>query len=384
MVSEKVARELPTLRQVAAAAGVSIKTASRALNGEAHVAPATSDRVKEAASALGYRRNLLARDLRAHAGADVVGMVIADAANPFYADIALAAGAVLGEQGLLLFIGVSDKDPASEERIISGFLERRVAGLLVVSSREDHPQLRSEAERGVPTVFLDRPARDLAVDEVLFDNLEGARAAVDHLLEQGHRRIGVIGDLGSLPTHHERIAGVRRALTEAGVPVREDLFVTDVHDADGAEAAMRGLLTLSAPPTAVFTTNNRMAVGALRAVSRRDDLPALIGFDDFELAEVLGMSVVSNSPAEMGERGARMLLERVRGGSGPSRRVRLATELVVRRSTVTPLERSGGDDRAAVTGRRSPDAPRPEPPVVRVRSGALSPPSRRGRGRRQP
>ena len=338
MSTHDALRGLPTLRQVAEAAGVSIKTASRALNDEAHVAPITYERVKKAAAELGYRPNLLARDLRSHRTSNVVAMVIADVSNPFYLAIAYAAGQVLAAQGLLLFTGVSDEDPASEARVISGFLERRVAGLLVVSSRTDHRELQHRAESGTPTVFLDRPGHGLEVDEVMFDNVGGSRAAIDHLLAQGHRRIGVIGDLGSLPTHRERIAGVRRALAEAEVPIDEGLIVTDAHDADGAEAAMRQLLTLPSPPTAVFATNNRMAVGGMRAVADAAHPPALIGFDDVELADVLGVSVVSNSPADMGTVGAEMLLERIHGRAGRRRRVRLPTELVVRRSTATPLE----------------------------------------------
>lgn len=331
--------ELPTLHQVAEAAGVSIKTASRALNDEVHVAPRTSRRVKEAATALGYRRNLLARDLRSHSSSNVVGMVIADAANPFYSGIALAAAKVLSERGLLLFLGFSDEDAAMETRIVDGFLERRVAGLLVISSRRSHPQPSSASSRGLPTVFLDRPARDLDADEVLFDNIGGARAGIDHLLAQGHRRIGVIGDLGALPTHRERIAGVRRAFSEAEVEIDEALFITDATDADGAETAMQTLLSLPAPPTAVFTTNNRMAVGAIRACSDVPTPPALITFDDLELAGALGISVVANSPQDMGERGARMLLERIDGHDGLRRRVRLRTELTVHRSTAPPSHR---------------------------------------------
>lgn len=331
--------ELPTLRQVAEAAGVSIKTASRALNDEVHVAPRTSRRVKEAAIDLGYRRNLLARELRSHSSSNVVGMVIADAANPFYSGIALAAAKILSERGLLLFLGFSDEDAAMETRIVDGFLERRVAGLLVISSRHSHPQLSSASSRGLPTVFLDRPAHDLDADEVLFDNIGGARAGIDHLLAQGHRRIGVIGDLGALPTHRERIAGVRRAFSEAAVEIDEALFITDAADTDGAETAMQTLLSLPAPPTAVFTTNNRMAVGAIRACTDAPMPPALITFDDLELAGALGISVVANSPQDMGERGARMLLERIDGHDGPRRRVRLHTELQVHRSTATPSHR---------------------------------------------
>lgn len=330
-------RDLPTLRQVAEASGVSIKTASRALNDEVHVAPRTSQRVKEAATALGYRPNLLARDLRSHSSSNVVGMVIADAANPFYSGIALAAAKILSERGLLLFLGFSDEDAEMESRIVDGFLERRVAGLLVISSRRSHPQLSGLSSQGLPTVFLDRPARDLEVDEVLFDNIGGAREGVDHLLAQGHRRIGVIGDLGALPTHRERIAGVRRAFSEAQVEIDEALFITDATDVEGAETAMRTLLSLPAPPTAVFTTNNRMTVGALRACADVPAPPALLGFDELELAGALGISVISNSPQDMGERGARMLLERIDGHTGPRRRVRLRTELTVHRSTAVPL-----------------------------------------------
>lgn len=327
----------PTLRQVAEVTGVSIKTASRALNDEPHVAPATSARVRAAADALGYRRNLLARDLRTRSTSTAVGMVIADAANPFYNGISLAAGAVLAEAGMLLFMGFSDEDPELEARIVRGFLERRVAGLLVVSSRTEHPELRSATRQGVPVVFLDRPARDLAVDQVLFDNIGGAISAIQHLLGQGHRRIGVIGDHGALPTHRERISGVRRALREAGIEIDERLLLTDAQDAAGAEAALDRLLASPDPPTAVFTTNNRMMVGALRACSRRSPPPALIGFDDLELADVLGTSVIANSPAEMGRRGATMLLERIGGLAEGPRRVRLPTRLVPHRSTATSI-----------------------------------------------
>ena len=326
----------PTLLDVAHAAGVSLKTASRVLNGEPHVAERTAARVRAAAGELGFRPNMIARELKQGARSTAVGLIIGDVANPFYGRLARGAERRLRAAGLQLIAASSDEDPETERQLTAEFLERRVCGLLLTSSLADHRHLESERRLGVPVVFLDRPPSGLEADTVAIDNRGGARLATRHLLAGGHRRIGLIGDLSRLPTHRERVAGFRAALLEAGVDDWERYVRTDSHDDEAAGRAAAQLLALPEPPTALFTTNNRITVGTLRALSELDAAPALVGFDDFELADLLGVTVVSHAPEAMGDCGAAMLLERLGGVDVPAREERLPVRLVRRGSGERP------------------------------------------------
>jgi LacI family transcriptional regulator len=166
----------------------------------------------------------------------------------------------------------------------------------------------------------------------VLDNDGGIRCAVAHLLERGHRRIALVGDLVRLATHRERVAAFEAAMTAAGVTDWRRYVRADCHDAATAEHAVREVLAVELPPTALITTNNLITTGALRALRDRPDRPALVGFDDFDLADVLGVTVISHDPERMGELGAEQILTRLAGTDGPARRMLLATELVERAS----------------------------------------------------
>jgi LacI family transcriptional regulator len=163
----------PTLRQVAELAGVSLKTASRVFNGEQYVAPETAARVREVAERLGFRPNTIARELRAGARSALVGLIIGDVANPFYARIARGAERRLRDAGLRLISASSDEDPGLERALVSDLLERRVSALLIVSCESDHGYLSAELALGTPLVFLDRSPRDIDADTVVLDNHGG-------------------------------------------------------------------------------------------------------------------------------------------------------------------------------------------------------------------
>lgn len=326
----------PTMADVARLAGVSLKTASRVLNGEPHVADHTAAKVQTAADQLGFRPNVIARELRLGARSTTVGLVIGDVANPFYARLARGVERRLRAEGLQLVTASSDEDPDAERALTSEMLERRVRALLLVTCLPDHAHLERERRLGVPVAFLDRPPQGIVADVVALDNDGGARAATHHLLAQGHRRIGLVGDLSRLTTHRERVAGFAAAMTGAGVGDWEALVRTDSHDSDAAQAAVRDLLALPEPPTALFTTNNRITVGALRALVGVADPPALVGFDDFELADLLGVTVVAHRPEEMGRLGAEVLLARLAGAENPAATTRLPVELVRRGSGERP------------------------------------------------
>jgi LacI family transcriptional regulator len=337
MPADDVQLRRPTLTQVAALAGVSLKTASRALNSEPNVAATTGRRVRDAADQLGYRLNGIARELRRGATSSLVGLVSGDLANPFYSAVASGIERELRQHGLLLVTANNDEDSALERSLVEAFLERRVRALLVIPSGNDHEYLAVEGGRGVPFVFLDRPPAGVAADAVLIDNAGGARSAGDHLLAGGHRRIALVADLARMAPQRARIDGFLGAMRSAGNDAWEPYLRTDVHDVRRAERTVRDLLDLESPPTAIFTTNNRLTTGALRALrDHPEPPPALIGFDDFDLADVLGTTVVAHDSSAMGREAARLAYERISGHTGPARSIVISTSLIARGSGERP------------------------------------------------
>jgi LacI family transcriptional regulator len=326
----------PTLTQVASLAGVSLKTASRALNSEPNVAEATGRRVRDAADLLGYRLNGIARELRRGATSALVGLISGDLTNPFYSAVASGIERELRQHGLQLVTANNDEDAELERALVDAFLERRVRALLVVPSADRHDYLAIEGNRGVPFVFLDRPPDGLDADAVLIDNAGGARAAAEHLLAGGHRRIALVADLARMAPQRDRIDGFVRTMRAARNKQWEPYLRTDVHDVRRAEDTVRELLALPTPPTAVLTTNNRLTTGALRALRDVSDPPALVGFDDFDLADVLGTTVVAHDPMAMGREAARLAHERISGHSGPARTITISTSIVARGSGERP------------------------------------------------
>jgi LacI family transcriptional regulator len=329
----------PTIRDVAVLAGVSLKTVSRVINDEPGVAAATAARVSGAIAELGFQRNDLARSLRQGVTSSTLGLVIEDVANPFYSAIAQAVESAARERGYLLITTSCEEDPERERELVQALLRRRVDALLLVPASRDHAYVR-ETGGGTPVVFLDRPPVGLEADCVLLDNLGGARTAVEHLLAHGHERIAVIGDADELYTAAERLAGYRQALAAAGVTEREELIRLGTHDAGQAEAVVKTLLELppGRRPTALFAGNNRHAVGALRALRGAGQQLALVGFDDFELADLLAVpaTVVRHDSQRMGAHAAALAFARLDGAEHPARTVVVPTELVIRGSGEVP------------------------------------------------
>ncbi|GLW27595.1 LacI family DNA-binding transcriptional regulator [Actinoplanes regularis] len=318
----------PTLSQVAARAGVSLKTASRALNGEPYVSGATEQRVRAAADELGYRLNGLARELRTGATSALVGLISGDLANPFYSAVASGVERELRRRGLLLVTVNNDENGELESNLVEALVERRVRALLVIPSGGGIVA----NSHNIPCVFIDRPPVGLVADSVLIDNAGGAHSAAEHLLARGHRRIALVADLVRTASQQARINGFSAAMRSAGNVDWEPYLRTDVHDAATAGSVVSELLALPEPPTALFTTNNRLTIGALRALRGRRFQPALVGFDDFELADVLGLTVISHDTTELGSMAARMAIERIGGYSGPPRTVVIPTTLIPRGS----------------------------------------------------
>jgi len=319
----------PTMRDVANSANVSLKTVSRVVNGESGVRPELVARVESAIDQLGFRRNEIASSLR-RGRAGAVGLVIEDLANPFYSAIAHAVEQYAHDRGHALLIGSCEEDPARERALVLRML-RSIDALLIVPAGDDHRYLMPEQQAGTPMVFIDRPPRGIDADSVLADNTGGARRGVAHLIAHGHHRIGFVGESAERYTAAQRLAGYHEALTDAGIGFDPALVGVSAGDPEGAA---RALLAGDARPTALFCADNRHTVGALRAA--RDLAPpvALLGFDDFELAELLPVpvSVVRFDVNALGATAARLAYGRVDGERGVPAREVVRCELVARGS----------------------------------------------------
>jgi LacI family transcriptional regulator len=322
---------------VAALAGVALKTVSRVVNSEPGVSPELEARVKRAIDQLSYRRDANAATLRRLGRkTETIGLVLEDVSNPFSSELHRAVEDAARERGVLVFAGSCDEDPDRERELIGSFRERRVDGIVVVPASHDHSYLYVERRAGTALVFVDRPASDLEADSVVSDNLGGAAQAVSHLLDRGHRRIGFLGDLLSISTAKERLGGYRHALAAAGVRAGDDLVRTELRDPEAAARAVDEMLALSEPPTAFFTGQNLLTIGGVHALRRagREREIALIGFDDISLADMLdpAISVVAQDPEAIGRAAADQLFRRLDGDTAPAVHRVIPVDLIARGS----------------------------------------------------
>src|SRR6266516_2195248 len=291
----------PTMLDVAALAGVGLKTVSRVVNAEPGVSPTLEAKVWRAIEQLNYRRDANASMLRRLGGkTQTIGLVLEDVANPFSSALHRAIEDSARARNVLVFAGSCDEDPDRERELIGSFRDRRVDGIIVVPASHDHTYLYEERRAGTALVFVDRPASYLDADSVVSDNFGGATLAVSHLLEHGHRRIGFLGDLLTISTAKERLRGYEQALETAGIRVDHNLIRTELRDPDAAARAIDELLAPPESPTAFFTGQNLLTIGgvhALRQAGREREI-ALVGFDDIPLADMLdpAISVVAQDP----------------------------------------------------------------------------------------
>jgi LacI family transcriptional regulator len=322
----------PTMRDVAAKAGVGIKSVSRVVNGE-YVRPETERVIVQAIAELGFSRNDSAAMLRQGLSASV-GLVLEDIAEPFQSTLTRAVESVTLANGSILMTASSGEDPAREHKVVRAFSARRVDGLIIVPAAHSQGYLLPDIAAGVATVFVDRPARGIDADTILADNVGGALDGVAHLIGYGHRRIGLIGDTADIFTATERLRGYTDALAGAGIAFDPGLVEMERPTDEGVAAAVTRMLAAPDPPTAFFTGNSRITVMFLRAVRRRGAMPALVAFDDFELADMLtpGITVVSQDAASMGRTAAELLFRRIGGDDGPTQRIHLRTRFIPRGS----------------------------------------------------
>jgi LacI family transcriptional regulator len=318
------------MKDVAAHAGVSPMTVSRVVNGDSGVLPETAARVEQAIRRLGYQRDDVARQLRRQGQlTKTIGLLVDNVADPFMAAFASAAEDVARQQDCVVLIGSSRDDLAREREVLSAFTSRRVDGLILIPVGGSHRFLRHALATGTQIVCADRRATGLDVDTVIVDNRAAAERAVAHLISHGHRRIAYLGDRPEIWAVGERYAGYLAALEAAGLAADPGIVRHGLRHGPDAADAVTELFGRPDPPTAVLASNDVVAFGVLMA------LPpgvAFLGFDDFTLADRMGISVVAQDPVVIGTTAAQLLFSRIHGDRSPPRTVVLQTQFIPRGS----------------------------------------------------
>jgi LacI family transcriptional regulator len=324
-----------TLADLAREAGTSPSTASRALSGRGYVSPAARARLLAAAERLGYVPNASARTLK-HQTSRVVGVVVSDLENQFYARLAAGIEQTLREADYQMVLLGDNSESAEEVAGARTFLAMRAPGVILTPVAHEAASLL--ADHGVAVVEVDRQLATVPCDAVVIDNVRGAREATAHLLAAGHRRVGLLVAETDWTSDAGRLQGYSLAHAEAGLPVDEALIVRIPFHALDAERRIEALLDGQAP-TAIFAANNLLAEQAWRVLRERGlRLPrdvSLIGFDDVQWMEMVnpGITAVAQPAVEMGRRAARLLLRRIEDPECEPAVERLEPTLVVRGST---------------------------------------------------
>jgi LacI family transcriptional regulator len=325
------------MREVAALAGVSLKTVSRVVNREASVSPEVTSRVEKAVKQLGYRHNLAASNLRRHnARSAMVGALLQDVSNSFSASLLRSLEDAAHSRDMLLFAASLDEEPERERGLVESLVQRRVDGLLLMPATLRQDYLVDDVRSGLPVVFVDRRPRGLDADSVTVDNTLGACLAIEHLIEHGHQRIAILTDLPEIQTAADRLVGYRQSMLGAGLRPHADHVVTSLRSDRAATEATLHLLDSEHPPTAIFAARNALAIGTIRALRQRGAASsvALIGFDDFPLADLVDppLTVIRQNVAQIGAAVTRLLFSRIDGDRSVPQHLVLRPELVPRGS----------------------------------------------------
>ncbi len=326
------------IKQVARKAGVSTATVSRIINDSTPVSPKTATRVWQAIRELNYYPNIHARTL-ASGRSRLLGLIISDISNPFFPDLVKAFEDVAIEKNYEVILTNTNYSPTRMASCVQRMLERQVEGVAIMTSEMEPGLIKQLSQRGIPIVFLDVGKIRDRISNICVDYAQGIREAVDHLCALGHRRIGFISGPMNLKSARTRRSAFLQSLREYSLAGDDELIVEGNHKIDGGETAMYRLLQLKKRPTAVLTSNDLTAFGALRAIYHAHlHVPkdiSIVGFDDIDLGQFSQppLTTVRLPRGELGHMAFGALERILQGDSNKGSEYRIGTHLVIRSST---------------------------------------------------
>jgi LacI family transcriptional regulator len=326
-----------TMIDVAKRAGVSVTTVSHVLNKTRKVSPDTARAVEDAIAAVGFAPNTLARAL-VRSSTNTVGVALSAITNIYFGEVVRGIQAACAEAGFIIFLSDTEDDPRKQLEIVRELHQRRVDGIVLAPVPDPEARVLSYIDtHRIPVVFVDRSLSG-RFDQVLTENRKPMQDLVAHLVDHGHARIGLISGLAGLSTTKERIEGYQAGLAAAGLPFDQALVASGGSDILPAHDAVLQLLARPLPPTAIITANNKMTIGAVKALResgrRVPDDVALAGFDDFEWADSFEprLTLIAQPCEQLGIKAVDLLLKRIQAPDRKPRTIRLAPVLHIRNS----------------------------------------------------
>ncbi|HEY4358559.1 MAG TPA: LacI family DNA-binding transcriptional regulator [Acidobacteriaceae bacterium] len=335
----KSSNAMPTLVHVARLAGVGLGTASRALSGDGYVSEETSARIHTAALQLRYQRNELARSLKTNRSG-AIGLIIPDIGGPFMASCVRAIQKVTRQAGYMLIIAFTNGNEKVEAEEVDYMIRHQIDGIMIVPAAGSAAPFSSLQMKNIPLIAFDQPIGGDEYDAVVVKNRQGARAAVEHLIWHGHKRIACLGVFRQLYSIQQRIEGYRAAMKDAKLPMMLEIINPDD---DGVGKQIDKWLAAKNPPTAIFSLNELTSLETVEALAIRGlRMPtdiAFVGFDDIQLGPYLDppLTAVLQPAASIGEHTATRMLERIKSTETlQPKRVLLDVDLIIRGSCGCP------------------------------------------------
>jgi LacI family transcriptional regulator len=326
-----------TLKMVAERAGVSVNTASRAINNKPDISKETKKRILQIAKELGYIRNAAAVALRTKK-TGTIGAVIADNRNPFYAEVLNGIEEAAREKNYHIILANTQRDYQKEEEVINLLLAKRVDGLLITPVQDRDDDIKNLIDANIPFVVVGRDFENIEVDAVYNDEVKGGFLATEYLIKKGHKKIASINGFLHKSPAKGRLEGYKKALKKYGIPF-DDALVTvgDIDVKDGYERTKQ-LLEKGLNFTAIFAYNDMMAFGAMQAIKEKglripEDI-GLVGYDDIPFASLISppLTTIRLKKQDLGVESVKLLLSRINGNRKKTKKVMLGVELQIRES----------------------------------------------------
>lgn len=339
---------MATIIDVAKLAGVSTATVSRVINSPGTVSESTREKVHQAMVSCNYTYNALARGFVTKKS-NTIGLIIPNINNPVFAESTRGVQDYADNHNVQVILGNTYYQQHKEEDLIRILREKQVDGLIITSTDLKGPTIRSLVNEKFPFVLLYSTIRTGPMFNVGVDNYRGGYLATEHLVQLGHRRIGMVaGKFTISDRSYHRWHGYRQCLRHYGIAYDQNLLVQTEYSLAGGKASLKSLYSLREPPTAVFCSNDYLALGAMNGARECGlQLPedmSIVGFDDTQIASYVfpGLTTVHQPAYDMGTIGAMMLLDRIAGQMDKPVHRLLETELVVRESTAQPGKKCAG------------------------------------------